>query len=54
LSICGTRYDQYSQIEELWLKQQGPSFLIPTTIKECKQALRNAQVKVSQIARNSS
>jgi hypothetical protein len=53
LSIRGTRYDQCSQIEELQLKQ-GTSFLIPTTIKECKQALRNAQVEVSQIARNSS
>jgi hypothetical protein len=30
------------------------SFLIPTTIEECKQALRNAQVEVSQIAQNSS
>jgi hypothetical protein len=53
LSIRGTRYDQYSQIEELRLKQ-GPSFLIPTTIKECKQALRNAQAKVSLIAQNRS
>jgi hypothetical protein len=51
LSIRGTRYDQYSQMEELRLKQ-GTSFLIPTTIEECKIALRNAQVEVSQIARN--
>jgi hypothetical protein len=53
LSIRRTRYDQYSQIEELRLKQ-GTSFLIPTTIEQCKQALRNAQVEVSQIAQNSS
>jgi hypothetical protein len=53
LSVRGTQYDQYSQIEELRLKQET-LFLIPTTIKECKQALRNAQVKVSQIVRNSS
>jgi hypothetical protein len=53
LSIQGTHYNQYSQIEELRLKQ-GTSFLIPSTIDECKQALRNAQVKVSQITQNSS
>jgi hypothetical protein len=53
LSICGTRYNQYSQIEELQLKQ-GTLFLIPTTFEECKLALHNAQVEVSQIARNSS
>jgi hypothetical protein len=53
LSIRGTRYDQYSQIEDLRLKQ-GTLFLIPTTIEECKLALRNAQIEVSQIAQNSS
>jgi hypothetical protein len=52
LSIRGTRYNQYSQIETLQL-QQGTSFLIPTTIAECKQALRMAQIEVSRIAQES-
>jgi hypothetical protein len=39
LSIRGTQYNRNSQIEALRLKQ-GTSFLIPTTIEECKQALR--------------
>jgi hypothetical protein len=33
LSIRGTRYDQYSQIETVQM-QQGTSFLISTTIAE--------------------
>jgi hypothetical protein len=49
LSIRGTRYNQYSQIETLQM-QQGTSFLIPTTIAECKQALRTTQIEVSRIA----
>jgi hypothetical protein len=53
LSIRGTGYDQYSQIEALQT-QQGTSFLIPSTIDECKKALRLAQTKVSQIAKQSS
>jgi hypothetical protein len=52
LSIRGTRYDQYSQIETLQT-QHGTSFLIPTTIAECKQELRTAQIEVSRIARQS-
>jgi hypothetical protein len=53
LSIRGTRYDQYSQIEMLQT-QQGTSFLIPNTIAECTQALRIAQIEVSKIAQHSS
>jgi hypothetical protein len=52
LSIQGTRYNQYSQIEDLQLKQ-GTSFLIPTTIAECKQELHKAQIEVSRIAQES-
>jgi len=52
LSIRGTSYDQYSQIEALQT-QQGTSFLIPPTIDECKKALRQAQTEVSQIAKQS-
>jgi hypothetical protein len=52
LTIRGTRYDQYSQIETLQM-QQGTSFLIPTTIAECKKALHTAQIEVSRIARQS-
>jgi hypothetical protein len=52
LSIRRTHYNQYSQIETLQL-QQATSFLIPTTIAECKQALRTTQIKVSRIAQES-
>jgi hypothetical protein len=52
LSIRGTRYDQHSQIEKL-RTQQGTSFLIPSMIEECKQALRHAQDEVSKIAQQS-
>jgi hypothetical protein len=38
LSIRGTRYNQYSQIKKL-RPMQGTSFLIPSTIEECKQQL---------------
>jgi hypothetical protein len=38
LSIRGTRYDQHSQIDKLRLSQ-GPSFILPGTVAECKQQL---------------
>jgi hypothetical protein len=43
LTIRGTQYDQYSQIETL----------IPTTIAECKKALHTTQIEVSRIAQQS-
>jgi exonuclease III len=52
ISMRGTRYDQHTQIARLRL-QLDSSFLLPNTIEECKQSLREAQAEVSKIAQDS-
>lgn len=49
----GTQYNQQEQIANFQHKQGSSSFLIPSTIKECKQILHQSQAKVSKIAQQS-
>jgi hypothetical protein len=53
LSMRGTRYNHTEQIATLQHQQGTSTFLIPSTVEECKKELRKAQAEVSRIAQQS-